>query len=103
MPGWGLPRAAGGPGSGERDGGQVPGEPESGAREADGGPAAGERGAGRPTGGVPVAIVAGQVAMSPPAGVRAVELAALAGGTQAAMADPARWLAEAGALLAASA
>ena len=44
VPGWGLPRAAGGPGSGERDGGQVPGEPESGAREADGGPAAGEQG-----------------------------------------------------------
>jgi glycerate kinase len=54
------------------------------------------------SGAVPVAVVAGRIAVSPPAGVRAVELAALAGGTQAALAEPARWLAEAGALLAAA-
>ena len=51
---------------------------------------------------VPVAVVAGRVAVSPPAGVRAVELAALAEGTQAALAEPGRWLAEAGAMLAGS-
>jgi glycerate 2-kinase len=51
---------------------------------------------------VPVAVVAGRVAVTPPAGVRAVELAALAEGTQAALADPGRWLAEAAALLAAA-
>jgi glycerate 2-kinase len=50
---------------------------------------------------VPVAVVAGRVAVAPPAGVRAVELAALAEGTHAAQADPGRWLAEAAALLAA--
>jgi glycerate 2-kinase len=52
--------------------------------------------------GVPVAVVAGRVAVTPPGGVRAVELAALAEGTHAAMADPGRWLAEAAALLAAA-
>jgi glycerate kinase len=52
--------------------------------------------------GVPVAVVAGRIALAPPPGVRAVELATLAGGTQAAMAEPGRWLAEAGAALAAA-
>ncbi len=52
---------------------------------------------------VPVAVVAGRMAVTPPAGVRAVELAALAGGPQAALADPGRWLADAAALLAAAA
>jgi glycerate 2-kinase len=52
--------------------------------------------------GAPVAVVAGRIALAPPAGVRAVELATLAGGVQAALADPGRWLAEAGALLAAA-
>jgi len=56
--------------------------------------------AAAPSGAVPVAVVAGRVAVSPPDGVRAVELAALAEGTEAALAEPARWLAEAGALLA---
>ena len=59
--------------------------------------------AGVSPGGVPVAIVAGRVAVAPPAGVRAVELSALAEGAQRAIAEPARWLAEAGALLARSA
>jgi glycerate 2-kinase len=58
--------------------------------------------AGVPLAGVPVAVVAGRVALAPPAGVRAVELATLAGGVRAAVADPGRWLAEAGALLAAA-
>ena len=49
---------------------------------------------------VPVAIVAGRLAAMPPEGVRAVELTALAGGGRAAMDEPGRWLAEAGALLA---
>jgi glycerate 2-kinase len=53
-----------------------------------------------PPAGVPVAVVAGRVAVNPPPGVLAVELAALAEGTQAAQAEPGRWLAEAGALLA---
>jgi len=51
---------------------------------------------------VPVAVVAGRVAVTPPAGVRAVELAALAEGTHAALAQPGRWLSEAAALLAAA-
>jgi len=51
---------------------------------------------------VPVAVVAGRVAVAPPPGVRVLELATLAGGTQAALAEPGRWLAEAGALLAAA-
>jgi hypothetical protein len=51
---------------------------------------------------VPVAVVAGRVAIAPPAGVRAVELAALAESTQAALTEPDRWLAEAAALLAAA-
>lgn len=51
---------------------------------------------------VPVALVAGRIATAPPAGMRVVELAALADGQQAAMAEPARWLAEAGAMLARS-
>jgi glycerate kinase len=51
---------------------------------------------------VPVAVVAGRVAMAPPAGVQAVELAALAEGTHVALAQPGRWLAEAAALLAAA-
>ncbi len=50
--------------------------------------------------GVAVAVVAGRMALAPPPGVRAVELATLAGGPEAAMADPGRWLAEAGRLLA---
>lgn len=58
--------------------------------------------AGARLGGVPVAVVAGRIALPPPPGVRAVELAALAGGARAAMAEPGRWLAEAGLLLAAA-
>jgi glycerate 2-kinase len=50
--------------------------------------------------GVPVAIVAGQLALAPPPGARAVGLAALAGSTEAAVREPARWLAAAGAELA---
>ncbi len=53
--------------------------------------------------GAPVALVAGRVAAAPPPGVRTVELATLAEGSQAAIAEAARWLAEAGALLAVSA
>ena len=53
-------------------------------------------------GSVPVALVAGRVAAAPPPGVRTVELATLAEGSRAAIAEPARWLAEAGALLARS-
>jgi glycerate kinase len=49
--------------------------------------------------GVPVAIVAGRVAVEPD-GVRTVDLAALAGGADAAMGDPVRWLREAGRRLA---
>jgi glycerate 2-kinase len=56
-----------------------------------------------PPAAVPVAVVAGRVAVSPPPGVLTVELAALAEGTEAALAEPGRWLAEAGALLAAEA
>jgi glycerate 2-kinase len=58
--------------------------------------------AAAPAAGVAVAIVAGQMAQAPPPGVRTVELATLAGGSEAAMAHPARWLAEAGTLLAAT-
>jgi glycerate 2-kinase len=58
--------------------------------------------AGTAAGGVPVAVVAGQIALAPPPGVRTVELATLAGRAEAAMAEPGRWLAEAGALLAAT-
>jgi glycerate 2-kinase len=58
--------------------------------------------AGMPTAGIPVAVVAGRIAHPPPLEVQAVELATLAGGTQAAMAEPRRWLAEAGSLLARS-
>jgi glycerate 2-kinase len=58
--------------------------------------------AGVPVAGVPVAVVAGRIAHAPPAGMQAVELATLAGGTRAAMAEPGRWLAEAGSLLARS-
>lgn len=46
--------------------------------------------------GVPAVIVAGQVADDPPPGVTAVALAALAGGIDAAMASPERWLRAAG-------
>jgi glycerate 2-kinase len=49
---------------------------------------------------VPVAIVAGQFALAPPLGARAMELAALAGGAEAAVREPVRWLAAAGAELA---
>jgi glycerate kinase len=52
--------------------------------------------------GVPVAVVAGRVAVPPPQGVRVVELATLAGGALAASTEPGRWLAEAGSLLAAT-
>jgi glycerate 2-kinase len=48
---------------------------------------------------VPAAVVAGVLAAAP--GVPAVGLAALAGGREQAMSDPARWLREAGGLLAA--
>jgi glycerate kinase len=50
--------------------------------------------------GVPVAVVAGVLAVEPPAGVRRIELAALAGGSEPATAEAARWLAEAGRQLA---
>jgi glycerate kinase len=50
--------------------------------------------------GVPVAVVAGVVAHTVP-GPRYLALASLAGGAGPAMADPARWLALAGAALAA--
>jgi glycerate 2-kinase len=52
--------------------------------------------------GVAVAVVAGRIALPPPPGVRVVELATLAGAPEAAMANPGRWLAEAGTLLAAT-
>lgn len=52
--------------------------------------------------GVPAALVAGQVAAAPPPGVRsALGLADLAGGPGPALADPARWLGQAGQKLAA--
>jgi glycerate kinase len=51
--------------------------------------------------GVPAALVAGQVAAPPPPGVRsALGLADLAGGPGPALADPARWLGQAGQKLA---
>jgi glycerate 2-kinase len=51
--------------------------------------------------GAAAALVAGVIAAQPPAGVRnALSLAALAGGTGPAMADPARWLRLAGRRLA---
>jgi glycerate kinase len=51
--------------------------------------------------GVPAALVAGQVAAAPPPGVRsALGLADLAGGPGPALADPARWLGQAGQKLA---
>jgi glycerate 2-kinase len=50
--------------------------------------------------GVPAALAAGDIAADPPPGVVAVALASLAGGTPAAMADPGRWLREAGRVLA---
>jgi glycerate 2-kinase len=49
---------------------------------------------------VPVVVVAGQLTAAPPAGVRTVELATLAGTAAAAISDPGRWLAEAGQQLA---
>jgi glycerate 2-kinase len=51
--------------------------------------------------GVPAGLVAGVIAADPPPGVTAVALDRLAGGTAAAMSSPARWLREAGRLLAA--
>ncbi len=51
--------------------------------------------------GVPVCIVAGRIAAAPPDGVRAVGLLALAGSIPAAIGEPARWLAQAAAELAA--
>jgi glycerate kinase len=45
---------------------------------------------------VPVALVAGQVSGAVPAGIEAVTLVGLAGGTAPALADPARWLRAAG-------
>lgn len=50
--------------------------------------------------GVPAAVVAGVVAADPPPGVASLALASLAGGARAAMADPGRWLREAGRVLA---
>jgi glycerate kinase len=50
---------------------------------------------------VPAALVAGQVAARPPAGVPVLSLAGLAGGVPAALADPARYLRLAGQRLAA--
>jgi glycerate 2-kinase len=50
--------------------------------------------------GVPAALVAGEIAADPPPGVAARALASLAGGSRAAMADPARWLREAARALA---
>jgi glycerate 2-kinase len=52
--------------------------------------------------GIPAAVAAGLVTARPPAGVRAVELAALAGGREQAIAEAGRWLAQAGRLLAGS-
>jgi glycerate 2-kinase len=49
---------------------------------------------------VPAALVAGEIAADPPPGVTAVALASLAGGARAAMANPGRWLREAGLTLA---
>jgi glycerate 2-kinase len=49
---------------------------------------------------VRAAVVAGEIAAGPPPGVAALALASLAGGTRAAMADPRRWLREAGMALA---
>ncbi len=51
---------------------------------------------------VPAAVVAGRLSAQPPADVGAVELAALAGGREQAIAGAAHWLAEAGRRLAAS-
>jgi glycerate kinase len=53
--------------------------------------------------GVPSAVVAGTLAAQPPAAVPGIELAALAGGRDRAIAEAGRWLAEAGRKLAASA
>lgn len=49
---------------------------------------------------VPAAVVAGEIAAAPPPGVAALALAGLAGSARAAMADPRRWLREAGLVLA---
>jgi glycerate kinase len=49
---------------------------------------------------VPVALVAGQLIGTPPAAAAVVTLAALAGGPGPALADPGRWLGEAGRALA---
>jgi glycerate 2-kinase len=49
---------------------------------------------------IPLALVAGIVASEPPAGVRSLELAALAGGSAAAISRAAYWLTAAGRLLA---
>jgi glycerate kinase len=46
--------------------------------------------------GVPAAVVAGQLGGAPPASAAVLTLAALAGGTGPALADPARWLRRAG-------
>jgi glycerate kinase len=51
--------------------------------------------------GVPVAVVAGRLAIAPPGGTAGLELVTLAGGTAAAMSEPGRWLEAAGACLAA--
>jgi len=59
--------------------------------------------AGAAEAGVPAAVVAGVLSAPAPAGVLAVELAELAGGRQAAMGDPARWLTAAARALAAAA
>lgn len=50
--------------------------------------------------GTRAAVVAGELAADPPDGVLGVELAALAGGATASMADPVRWLEVAGASVA---
>jgi glycerate 2-kinase len=52
------------------------------------------------TAGVPAAVVAGRLAVATPAGVRALELTALAGSSVAAIREPGRWLAAGGRQLA---
>jgi glycerate kinase len=50
---------------------------------------------------VPAAVVAGRLAVAPPAGTAGLDLVTLAGSAAAAMSNPARWLEAAGARLAA--
>ncbi|HEU5417595.1 MAG TPA: glycerate kinase [Streptosporangiaceae bacterium] len=82
----------------------ITGEGQYDATSADG-KVAGAVSAAARRAGVPVAVVAGRIAAGAggpagAAGIRLVSLAGLAGGPAAAMADPARWLRQAGQLLA---